>query len=577
MKKHYFFIKFLLNLQYISLGLFLIFSTSPALAYTPPLGIPDPGMWGTTHPIDGVAPSTVTKCPSWPNAQATGCYYIDNTHPQATNTSNTLGYPNKPRLTLPATSFLAGSYVEMHGGPYTTNLNLHMNGTADNPVWFKGTAVNMPTFTNYIYFTNSTYLFVEYLDFNGGTNTCIKITGSASNNVVIRNSKFRNRGWVSNCSAVGVTPDQGGINHDIIFYNNEFSELGTWDTIVDEDFHAINPTTYGRTPPTELYNVWCLNNSFYHLSGNGVQVNAHNETMIPYLHHVYIGKNTGSACRQAILWSKQANHIIMSQNVAYDNREHGSQPGNGIGYQYNPDNLWIIFNEIYNSSSGIRQSDSGTVTTNHNVYILGNKIYNIHPLPGEKYNPDDPFPTGYAISFWKGKQNRYVLNNTIYDVNGAFLISQDGNAVFEDNIASDIHSDNHHVYNINAQAAGMVSLTNNIFFSNTTFSAKWGSLYTTLESFYAAKGTGANCIFANPEFTNTSTYDLTLQSTSPAIGRGSRHSAYGIFEAQYGINIDVDFNGTPRPAGAWTIGAFEPSILKNNLPAPPAPQATINK
>jgi parallel beta-helix repeat protein len=568
----------LTNIQFLLLGLIFATHSTVAFAYTPPIGIPDPGMWGGIHPIEGSAPDIVTKCSGWPSAQVTGCYYIDNTHSQATDTSNTNGYPGKPRRTLPDNTFAAGSYIEIHGGPYTDKIVLKMHGTSGSPVWFRGSSSNMPVFTNSFEFRDSSYLFVEHLDFNGGLNGCINIMGESTHHILVRNSKFRNRTWTGNTAAVGITPHPSDIMHDIVVYNNEFSELGDWEAEADQDFHGINPDTYGRTPPTELYNVWMLNNSFYHLSGNGVQVNANSVAMTPNLHHMYIGKNTGHANRQAVLWSKQGSHIIMSQNTCYDNRVHGLQPGNGIGYQYNPDNLWIIFNAIYDSSNGIRQSDTQT-DLSHNVYIIGNKIYDIHPGVGESYSPTDFFRPGQAIALWQGGVNRYIVDNTIFDVHGGIMLNYAAPTNISGNIISNIYASDFHVSNNNAQA--VTTLDHNMFYPSARF--KWSANYTSLSAFTSATGKcTVGCSEDDPEFTNTSTYDLTLQETSPAIGVGTRHVAYATFESLYGINIDVDYNGNPRPAnGSWSVGAFEVGTLKTEaLPAvgPGAfPRPTLHK
>lgn len=124
-------------------------------------------MWGTTHPIDSVAPSIEIKCPNWPSRETTNCYFIDNTHPQATDINNPYGYPNKPRVTIPAGNYLAGAYVEIHGGPYTSTAIRTMNGTAENPIWFRGSSSQTkPIFKAKQSFGDSSYLFIENLEFS---------------------------------------------------------------------------------------------------------------------------------------------------------------------------------------------------------------------------------------------------------------------------------------------------------------------------------------------------------------------------------------------------------------------------
>jgi len=534
------------------------FIASSAFAYTPPIGIPDPGMWGSTHPIDTPAPDTATKCPGWPGASASGCYYIDSI--SGTDTSNPSGYPNNPRATLPSNSFAAGSYIELHGGPYTFRQNLYMSGTAENPIWLRGTPDSMPTIPGYLSVRNSTYFYMENLDFNGGDNGAIDIItdniSSVSNNIIIRNCKFRNRGYTAQTSAVGITPYQGSKVHDVVIYNNEFSELGDWDGANDDDFHGINPDTYGRTPPTEEYNVWVLNNSFYHLSGNGVQVNANSLAMTPYLHHIYMGENTGHACRQAILWTKQGSHIIFSQNIAYDNRTYGSQPGTGMGFQYAPDNVWFLFNDIYDSSNGIRQSSTDPGTENFNVYMIGNKLHDIHAIPGvDNTNISDGWHDGVAFDFPNGTLHRHVIDNTVYDVDGAISEGFEAPTVISGNIFSTIDSvNNYHFWNNNARFTTQIEYT--LMHPSARF--YWGGIYTSLTSFQAAKGLATvGCIEADPLFVSPSTGDFHLQSGSPAKTAGVRSDVYTTFSTLYGISIDVDFDGNARPPTNRSLGAFE--------------------
>jgi len=105
--------------------------------WTPPIGIPDCA-WGALHPITEPRPAQPA---AWPSAEAAGYYYIDNTDTaNATDTVNPYGYPNRPRLTIPETTYSAGSYVEIHGGPYVRRSadeeqDFVFSGTEANPCW----------------------------------------------------------------------------------------------------------------------------------------------------------------------------------------------------------------------------------------------------------------------------------------------------------------------------------------------------------------------------------------------------------------------------------------------------------
>ena len=82
-------------------------------AYEAPTGIPAPPF--------GIDESRPPHPDDWPSSEVPGYYYVDNTHLSATDTDNEYGYPDQPRQTLPTDIGVwpAGTYVEVHGGPYT--------------------------------------------------------------------------------------------------------------------------------------------------------------------------------------------------------------------------------------------------------------------------------------------------------------------------------------------------------------------------------------------------------------------------------------------------------------------------
>ncbi|MDH5180411.1 MAG: right-handed parallel beta-helix repeat-containing protein, partial [Gammaproteobacteria bacterium] len=542
------------------------------LAYTPPLGIPEP-VWGSLHPIETTAPARPT---GWPAAEVTGYYYIDNSHPNATDTNNPYGYPDKPRLTFSQRSFPAGSYVEMHGNPDFGRVRKAFNCTEANPCWLRGTPGNMPVITGSLEIEGA-YLFMEYLDFNGGSNGAIAVLGADTHHISIRHSQFRNRAYVSHTSGIGMSPFAGGKVQDIVVYKNNFEALGDWLATADEDFHGITASMAGRDATAECKNIWMLENTFFHLSGNGVQLLAGNWTNSEdYLHHIYIGKNVAHDNRQSGFWSKQASHVIISENVSYNNREHGLQPGDGIGYQYGPDNIWIMFNTIYASNSGIRQSDTSLAAyASHTAYIIGNVIYDIHPEPGSiYYDPGQPVRSGQAINLWHGTMTRYILNNTIYDVHGGINLVFRGPAYIHGNIIKDVDGQDTHIYNFHSY--DITDIGGNLFDdgdSSVKTKISWhGVTYNSLAAFTGATGLCDTCLETNPLFMNTTTPNLALSADSPAINKNTTvlRDVLRRFELLYGINIEKDIRGNPRFAGVVSdIGAIE----DQSSPPPVKPRA----
>ena len=564
----------LIRYWFCFLSAWLLFYPFTTLAYSPPLGIPDPVWDQGLHPIDSLAPAWPDN---WPGLEVPNYFYIDNRHPNATDENNPFGYPDKPRLSFSQRNFSAGSYIELHGEHAFGRLRKVFNCTATQPCWLRGSAAKKPVLTGSLELEAS-YLFVEHLDFNGGSNGAITVMGANSHHVVIRHSSIQNRAYSSHSSGIGMSPFASGKVHDIIVYNNLFRELGDWQATDDLDFHGVSAGIV-RDSNSELNNIWILENTFYHLSGNGVQLVAGNWVdSEDYLHHVYIGKNTAHDNRQAGFWSKQASHVILSENISYGSREHGLQPGDGMGFQYGPDNIWFIFNTIYASNSGIRQSDTSFDRySDHTAYIIGNLIYDIHPQAGPYYSlPIKPTRTGQAINLWHGIMTRYVLHNTIYDVHGGINLIQRGPVFIQGNIIKNVNSDDAHVSIYNAY--DVVQMENNIFDNNSVEKTKiiWRSTsYFSLAAFIEGIGLCADCIETDPKFVNAGTNNFQLEQDSPAIDKESSllHEILKKFEILYGINIEKDIQNNPRFANTISdIGAIEYQTqeeVPRRRPSPP--------
>jgi len=577
----------------IILASFVLVST--AHAYNPPIGIPAPAFG-----IDEQAPAWPSQ---WPGALASNNYYIDNTHPQATDSNNPNGYPNKPRRTFPAGPFGAGTYIEMNGGPYTsTIIKGTFNCTASAPCWLRGGDVNNQTVlqggasdatTSGISIQNSSYVIVENFDLNGGYGG-VGIGGNNTDHVALRNSSIQNKPYPgSNTSGVSIIPKNGGSVTDIVIYNMYFASLGNWLATIDQDYHGVVPSLWGRDSTATVNNVWFLESTCVNISGNCIQVNAGNwSNSYKYLHHIYVGRNKGSNSRQAAFWTKEASDVIMSENEAFGGRAHGSQPGDGMGYQYRPNNLWLIYNHIYDSNYGIRQSDSAWSSANNTAYIVGNVIHDIHPLPGSSYSPTDQWRTGTAITFWKGQMNRFVVDNTIYDVHNGITSIENGPIQMSGNLISDIDPSGTFLDVSNAAQAGVASFDYSLFYDpQGDFSISWKSVrYNNLAAFASATGQCANCITGDPAFVKPTIgeqaqnpHDFRPGTNSAAVGANNNLNntnnntpdVYAIFQARYGLDIRRDRAGINRPAAGRSIGAYEASGSTGGQPPAPAPSPLV--
>jgi hypothetical protein len=599
----------------IFLSGFFVSQINPAQAYNPPIGIPDPGMWGTTHPIDGVAPDTATKCPAWPNGQTDNCYYIDNTHPQATDTNNSYGYPDKPRMTIPGTgtspaftyTYSEGSYIEIHGGPYTENIYVKVQGTSDHIIWFRGTQGAKPNLQGKIVLADtSKFTIFENMDFsNSPTGAIFTINTLSSNNICLRNSTIHDiayPGYATSC--VSSNPQQGGNINNLVFYNLEFIRIGDQFTTTDDDIHCLVFGLWGKKPPTTLRNVWVLDckgdqlgGSFHQFNGdmrdaNVAALEGRTETNLDNIHHLYCGRNVVSNARQSLGAPKFSTDVIYSQNVAHDNYSMNTGVGTGMSYQEGSRRVWFIFNKVYNEMFAIRSSNVSFDPAYREAidlrsYMIGNVIYNVYNGPNAfYYNRDDIYKPAQAFKHEQGYYQRWMIDNTIYNVGGGITsrnaIGTDdttyifGNVVagvngVDDNNNPDYHltlfdGTNHYDYNYFQPH----SVSGN-FSVRDTGATPLQRMYS-LTNVQSSTGECTHCEVGNPLFINAASGDLRPAPGSPLIGKNVRNQVYDLFYSLYGIDIAYDFDGKHRPTSEpWTLGAFEASEYVPDTTAPSSP------
>ena len=191
---------------FLALILILILPKSSLAVYQPPIGIPNPAdYFGGMDPIDDPAPivnqdGTSSKCPNWPFSETINCYYIDKTHPNATNLNNTYGYPYKPRLTPPEGQLGAGAFVYINDGIYDANDSIGDRfdwwgtGTDANPIWIVGNPTKRPIISDYVHIGsggNASYIIMDNIELSGSSRVAIDIrptvSGTKADHIVIRN------------------------------------------------------------------------------------------------------------------------------------------------------------------------------------------------------------------------------------------------------------------------------------------------------------------------------------------------------------------------------------------------------
>jgi hypothetical protein len=412
-------------------------------------------------------------------------HYIDNTHPNSTNTNNVYGTPGKPRLSIPR-RLPAGSIAEVHGGPYSYStlggkyLRQQALGTQIKPVFIRG--IGMPRFDKKIEVYDlggNSYLILEDLEVRAA------MIGAPSDHIAIRNCDFNGGGITVHRTTESGNANPNNTASNIVLYNNNIHDVGNMYADYDQDYHGIGVMGY-------VQYLWVVDNEMYRTSGNGIQINAgQNVQSQTNTHHIYVGRNKAHHNKQAAVWAKQSVDVIFSQNELYGSRQSSSGAGDGAGGQYSPERVWYIFNNIYDNDNGMRLSDSYG-GFGQDVYFIGNLVYDIHHNRNVGYNPIDPWSLGKGIVFYSATQrNKHIIGNTIYDVDGGIHIGANtaapllmynniiGNVNIDSGTPNDIHL--HH-----DTTAGTSVLYNNLFDNPATIKWGYGSPKSGIAAFEAA-------------------------------------------------------------------------------------------
>jgi hypothetical protein len=551
---------------------FLLIATS-SWAYTPPIGIPDPGTWGAVHPIDSSAPAQPDP---WTEDQA-GFYYIDSTSGSCSDAGR--GNLSVPRCTPPTdvseddgsrTIRILFAAASVHTTQWTIT---SFAGTAAYPIWIGAASADAKVhFTpggatsNAIIVSDSSYLYFENIHVTG-TNigdgySALRIIQS-SNHIVFRNSDVTDFPIMSKMSPISMdftsSYEEGDVINYVVFYNLTLSKLGlsNWPPNVGAgDGERIAIKVQDGTD-----HVWVLSSSFDMIGEDGVQLlwstNRGPNAGVPS--YVYIGGNTFYRCQEQAIDVKHSNDVIISSNTihlirvsALEGWEMPDGGGAGEGIVINDDgegetpdisahNTWVIFNKIYDVVRGI------SVESGRASYIVGNLIYDLYDYA------DEGAYISYGIRGYKSCTVGdttcvlYVVNNTVAGIvdYGCRTQTTTYDNYFANNIWYSTTAPT--LYHLRVQTTTNVEdVRNELVYDPVTEKV---SDYTCV----------SGCItHQDPKFTNYATRDFTLQSDSPAIDAGYDHTVYDTFNSLYSISIEKDINGTARPINTlWDIGAYE--------------------
>lgn len=525
------------KLKYIAYCIGTLSIVNTAWAFDYPTGIPD--AWISPDIAHPETPSPWTS-------EVTDMYYIDASN---ANCSEKIEYGSvtEPRCRFPSL-LSAGSYVEVHGGPYkyTGTIYIRSEGTENQPVWIVGAEDNQIQMSLVLY---GTYMYLDGLNISGDKGISARpYQNIQTDHIMVRNTTITGTGSLSSgTTGISAKGDSGLQFEGMIAYNNNISYMGDSEATKENDRHALQTGSY-------INNVWHLYNTTHHNGGDGVQY-SHGGVDA---HHFYYGGNTSHDEGENCVDIKQANDVIISENTCYNIEGSLSSLGACMVVHYDPSRIWFINNNISKCVYGVISTGA------KELHILGNNIRDIKERPTETHGDISSYQTGAGIVAYN-TGNTYISNNTITNaVRGIVYQALTGyEADITGNIIANLHGgsySNNNPYSIlikgDDTTVAKSDIENNLFYNPMQVYVD-GTTYTDLASLTASGKCSKNsCLDSDPLFEGDK--DYSLSSSSSAIDAGVLSNSYIVFQALYGIQLTKDILGNTRSSTTkWDIGAYE--------------------
>lgn len=531
--------------------------------YAMPVGIPSPGLWGTTDPINSATPADPA---SWPGSATAGYYYVDNSV-TCTDTSNTYGYPNNPRCT-PVTTLAAGAVQVINNGTYTASLyTWAISGTAESPVWIVGK--NATKFTNQFRLRVASYAIFDNIDFDrsGEVNNTIWDIRPGANGELVSNICIRNSDMLGEDSATGNTSmvNINGSYYDtpienIIVFHNTIHGAGIYSQDGGETVYNVesNNDIHAVASGAGITGLWILGNTIHTMGGDGIG-NSHDANHTA--HDIYIGGNTIYNCRENAIDIKEADGIIISGNDLYGTRPvSSSSNGALVVLHYGPTtgegpfNMWILNNRMHDAPVAMQING---LAVGGNTHIFSNLFYN---LEQDTVSPASG-AGGVGIYSYDLEGYLYIENNTFYNYRIAIDhsdFSGTGNVV-RNNIFSTRNDANGYEYWAGVSDYTKLASDYNLFDSALDGGVKinWNGTIRNLVDTQSINSRETHSISGSPAFVSAPT-NLRLIESSSAINIGTTPSSFADHLAKWEVPASTDISGTSRPqSGSWDIGAYE--------------------
>lgn len=358
--------------------------------------------------------------------QATlGWYIVDGV--SGTDASNPLGTQSHPRATIPL-PIPPGAVVYVARPPINGDWNIQFAGAVNNPAFVAFLSGNLPARSVVIKGNNG---YVVGLRSKGMNIFAPTETVTVRDFEVIGDLVGGGVGIVHPQEYNG-NPGTIGI-HNIMLLRGNVHDCGDVNAGFDQDAHGI---AIGQA---NISDVWVMDCELARCSGDGVQINGTQFGYPVSVSRIYVGNTESFGHKQNGLWTKTAGTVVFSHNTIHNIRPSNSSVGMGMGGQYAPDSLQMLDNTIYDCEFGL-----GTVgynTLNGTVIIYANRISNVHySSPRSDNDPMNPWMAGAGV-FMAGGRYKYVINNTIYDVDRGIGLAIGGDINLTNNIMATLAKD----------------------------------------------------------------------------------------------------------------------------------------
>ncbi len=522
------------------------------------------------------------------------------------DSGNPMGTPGSPRKTIPTSTLAAGSIVELHGTETAgSTVVIAASGSSGAPVFIRGaSASDVATMKNKV-IVQGNYVIFENVDFDcygaahGASDTRIwfevteKITYGSPNtwtgyhHVCIRHCSFADHqtGVTSGVAAMSFAVSFNGgetyspnnnttLIEDCVVYDTHVRNFGNWEDTGGSDYVACN---FARNAKR----MWCSDSVFRHVQSSGVGLSRNNalSNQMPS-QNCYVGRNVMHHIKEYGVNCKMSVNSIISQNKIYRIRKSGSSLGAAVSVLNNDhvdnwpytDNLWVIFNEIYDTAEGVHGDHvvHGTPVTppvaNAELYVVGNTFNHI-----QAYGASPSYNFGRALYIPPQFQCRFV-NNTVYrcqrgvriqatGANCSDSATQNTSVDLINNLFLDILADGSYDYHISNYTDSVLSSFDYcLHYGNIQLEFACHATYGSVASMAAASwcSYGDHSMESNPYLADATNLDFHITGSSPHENSGVADSVYSTFESAFPDfpSIEHDYDGNAYST-YYPIGAFQ--------------------